>query len=127
MATYVGKDVSKLKGKGGKWKYMSEQTCLRLQPNSKKVYRSFLLFLGKMQARVKVAEPLPLLNGRVQLKTGTGGPRFGSMPEEGDLSGEERDRPPPALAIAALKGQIINLHLLIKNIGNSRLFAIASL
>ncbi|KAF2490717.1 DNA glycosylase [Lophium mytilinum] len=28
MATYVGKDVAKLKGKGGKWKYMSEQDML---------------------------------------------------------------------------------------------------
>jgi DNA-3-methyladenine glycosylase II len=28
MATYVGKDVSKLKNKGGKFKYMSEQDML---------------------------------------------------------------------------------------------------
>jgi DNA-3-methyladenine glycosylase II len=28
MAAYVGRDVSKLKAKGGKWKYMSEQDML---------------------------------------------------------------------------------------------------
>jgi DNA-3-methyladenine glycosylase II len=28
MASYVGKDVNKLKAKGGKWKYMSEQDML---------------------------------------------------------------------------------------------------
>ena len=28
MATYMGKDVSKLKAKGGKWKYMTEQEML---------------------------------------------------------------------------------------------------
>lgn len=28
MATYMGKDVSKLKAKGGKWKYMSEKEML---------------------------------------------------------------------------------------------------
>ena len=28
MATYMGRDTSKLKGKGGKWKYMSEQEML---------------------------------------------------------------------------------------------------
>ncbi|KAF2833625.1 DNA glycosylase [Ophiobolus disseminans] len=30
MATYIGKDTSKLKSKGGKWKYMSEQDMLAL-------------------------------------------------------------------------------------------------
>jgi DNA-3-methyladenine glycosylase II len=28
MAAYTGKDVNKLKAKGGKWKYMSEQDML---------------------------------------------------------------------------------------------------
>lgn len=28
MAAFAGKDVKKLKGKGGKWKYMSEQDML---------------------------------------------------------------------------------------------------
>jgi len=28
MAALMGKDVAKLKGKGGKWKYMSEQDML---------------------------------------------------------------------------------------------------
>ncbi|KAF2201992.1 DNA glycosylase [Delitschia confertaspora ATCC 74209] len=28
MATYIGKDVAKLKGKGGKWKYMTEKEML---------------------------------------------------------------------------------------------------
>jgi DNA-3-methyladenine glycosylase II len=28
MATYMGRDVSKLKAKGGKWKYMSEKEML---------------------------------------------------------------------------------------------------
>ena len=28
MATYMGRDVSKLKGKGGKWKYMTEKEML---------------------------------------------------------------------------------------------------
>jgi len=28
MATYMGRDTSKLKAKGGKWKYMSEQEML---------------------------------------------------------------------------------------------------
>lgn len=28
MATYMGRDVAKLKAKGGKWKYMSEKEML---------------------------------------------------------------------------------------------------
>ena len=28
MALYAGKNVAKLKGKGGKWKYMTEQEML---------------------------------------------------------------------------------------------------
>ncbi len=28
MAAYMGKDVGKLKAKGGKWKYMSEKDML---------------------------------------------------------------------------------------------------
>lgn len=28
MAVYLGKDVNKLKGKGGKWKYLSEKEML---------------------------------------------------------------------------------------------------
>lgn len=30
MAAYMGRDVSKLKAKGGKWKYMSEQEMIDL-------------------------------------------------------------------------------------------------
>jgi len=30
MATYVGRDVAKLKAKGGKWKYMSEEEMLSI-------------------------------------------------------------------------------------------------
>lgn len=30
MAAHAGKDVSKLKGKGGKWKYMSEKDMLEI-------------------------------------------------------------------------------------------------
>lgn len=30
MATYMGRDTSKLKNKGGKWKYMSEQEMLSI-------------------------------------------------------------------------------------------------
>lgn len=30
MAAYMGRDVAKLKGKGGKWKYMSEKDMLEI-------------------------------------------------------------------------------------------------
>lgn len=30
MATYMGRDTSKLKAKGGKWKYMTEQEMLSI-------------------------------------------------------------------------------------------------
>ena len=30
MAAYMGKDVAKLKAKGGKWKYMSEADMLKI-------------------------------------------------------------------------------------------------
>lgn len=30
MATYMGRDTAKLKGKGGKWKYMSEAEMLSI-------------------------------------------------------------------------------------------------
>jgi DNA-3-methyladenine glycosylase II len=30
MATYMGRDVSKLKSKGGKWKYMTEAEMLSI-------------------------------------------------------------------------------------------------
>ncbi|ORY09373.1 hypothetical protein BCR34DRAFT_372896 [Clohesyomyces aquaticus] len=30
MATYIGRDISKLKAKGGKWKYMSEADMLSI-------------------------------------------------------------------------------------------------
>ncbi|TWU72477.1 3-methyladenine DNA glycosylase [Metarhizium rileyi] len=44
MAAFVGKDVAKLKSKGGKWKYMSEKEMLEL---SKKFapYRSLFMWL----------------------------------------------------------------------------------
>lgn len=30
MASYVGRDVAKLKNKGGKWKYMAEEEMLKI-------------------------------------------------------------------------------------------------
>lgn len=64
-----------------------------------------------VQERVKVAEPLPLLNGTVQIQNGSR-----SLQEENTVS-DELDKPPLPLSIAALKGQILNLNLMIKNIG----------
>ncbi|KYK60454.1 hypothetical protein DCS_01591 [Drechmeria coniospora] len=44
MAAFVGKDVAKLKSKGGKWKYMSEQDMLELSAKFAP-YRSLFMWL----------------------------------------------------------------------------------
>lgn len=44
MAAYVGKDVAKLKSKGGKWKYMSEKEMLDISANFAP-YRSLFMWL----------------------------------------------------------------------------------
>lgn len=44
MAAFIGRDVKKLKAKGGKWKYMSEHDMLTLsQPFSPYRYSSDLI------------------------------------------------------------------------------------
>ena len=43
MAVYVGKDVNKLRNKGGKWKYMSETDMLEIA-NKFVPYRSLFLW-----------------------------------------------------------------------------------
>jgi DNA-3-methyladenine glycosylase II len=43
MAAYVGKDVSKLKNKGGKWKYMSEKEMVEIS-NRFVPYRSLFMW-----------------------------------------------------------------------------------
>ncbi|CZR59716.1 related to MAG1-3-methyladenine DNA glycosylase [Phialocephala subalpina] len=44
MAAFIGKDVSKLKGKGGKWKYMSEKEMEEMAEKFKP-YRSIFMWL----------------------------------------------------------------------------------
>ncbi|KAF2127360.1 HhH-GPD family base excision DNA repair protein [Dothidotthia symphoricarpi CBS 119687] len=43
MATYMGRDISKLKAKGGKWKYMSEQEMLSIA-STFSPYRSLFMW-----------------------------------------------------------------------------------
>ena len=43
MASFVGRDVAKLKGKGGKWKYMSEAEMLSIA-NRFVPYRSLFMW-----------------------------------------------------------------------------------
>lgn len=43
MAAFVGRDVTKLKSKGGKWKYMSEQDMIELS-NKFAPYRSLFMW-----------------------------------------------------------------------------------
>jgi DNA-3-methyladenine glycosylase II len=43
MAAFVGRDIAKLKAKGGKWKYMSEQDMIELS-NKFSPYRSLFMW-----------------------------------------------------------------------------------
>lgn len=47
MASYVGRDVTKLKAKGGKWKYMSEEEMLKIA-NKFVPYRYVLHIFGQL-------------------------------------------------------------------------------
>jgi hypothetical protein len=44
MATYMGRDTSKLKNKGGKWKYVVPQTLPRLEKDSSHGFFLFIRF-----------------------------------------------------------------------------------
>ncbi|KAF2707054.1 DNA glycosylase [Pleomassaria siparia CBS 279.74] len=54
IATYVGKDVSKLKAKGGKWKYMTEKEMLEVAAKFSP-YRSLFMWLMWRIADVDVS------------------------------------------------------------------------
>lgn len=49
MAAFVGRDVSKLKGKGGKWKYMSEQDMLELSEKFSPYRTLFMWYMWRVE------------------------------------------------------------------------------
>ncbi|KAF2809311.1 DNA glycosylase [Mytilinidion resinicola] len=49
MAAYVGKDVAKLKGKGGKWKYMSEQDMLDMAAKFSPYRSLFMWYMWRIE------------------------------------------------------------------------------
>lgn len=55
MATYMGRDTSKLKAKGGKWKYMSEAEMLSIASKFSPYRCVHLRFFSSLSA----AKPVP--------------------------------------------------------------------
>jgi DNA-3-methyladenine glycosylase II len=53
MATYMGRDTSKLKAKGGKWKYMSEAEMLSIASGFSPYRCVHLRFLSRPSAAVR--------------------------------------------------------------------------
>ncbi|PON28309.1 DNA-3-methyladenine glycosylase II [Trichoderma gamsii] len=49
MAAFVGRDVAKLKNKGGKWKYMSEQDMVELSDKFKPYRSLFMWYMWKVE------------------------------------------------------------------------------
>lgn len=49
MAAYMGKDVSKLKGKGGKWKYMSEQDMVDISARFSPYRSLFMWYMWRVE------------------------------------------------------------------------------
>lgn len=49
MAAFVGRDVSKLKGKGGKWKYMSEQEMVEISDRFKPYRTLFMWYMWRVE------------------------------------------------------------------------------
>ncbi|KAF2467120.1 DNA glycosylase [Lindgomyces ingoldianus] len=49
MATYMGRDVSKLKGKGGKWKYMSEKEMLDIAAKFSPYRSLFMWYMWRIE------------------------------------------------------------------------------
>lgn len=49
MATYIGRDTSKLKAKGGKWKYMSEQEMLDLASKFSPYRSLFMWYMWRIE------------------------------------------------------------------------------
>ncbi|KAL6904918.1 DNA glycosylase [Trichoderma evansii] len=55
MAAFVGRDVAKLKNKGGKWKYMSEQDMVELSDKFKPYRSLFMWYMWKVEEVDNVA------------------------------------------------------------------------
>ncbi|KAK1836012.1 DNA glycosylase [Podospora conica] len=49
MAAFVGRDVAKLKGKGGKWKYMSEAEMAEISARFKPYRSLFMWYMWRVQ------------------------------------------------------------------------------
>lgn len=49
MAAFVGRDVAKLKGKGGKWKYMSEKEMEELSDNFRPYRSLFMWYMWRVE------------------------------------------------------------------------------
>lgn len=49
MAAFVGRDVAKLKGKGGKWKYMSEQDMIELSDKFAPYRSLFMWYMWRVE------------------------------------------------------------------------------
>ncbi|KAK0720884.1 DNA glycosylase [Lasiosphaeris hirsuta] len=49
MAAFVGRDVAKLKGKGGKWKYMSEKEMEEISENFRPYRSLFMWFMWRVE------------------------------------------------------------------------------
>ncbi|CEJ92955.1 Putative DNA glycosylase [[Torrubiella] hemipterigena] len=49
MAAFMGRDVAKLKGKGGKWKYMSEQEMVEISDRFKPYRTLFMWYMWRVE------------------------------------------------------------------------------
>lgn len=49
MAAYMGRDVAKLKNKGGKWKYMSEQDMLDISAKFAPYRSLFMWYMWRIE------------------------------------------------------------------------------
>ncbi len=49
MAAFMGRDVSKLKAKGGKWKYMSEKDMLELSAKFAPYRSLFMWYMWRVE------------------------------------------------------------------------------
>lgn len=49
MAAYMGRDVAKLKNKGGKWKYMSEKEMLEISANFSPYRSLFMWYMWRIE------------------------------------------------------------------------------